>query len=43
MLEFEEDEINFCIAEESKGEEEGTLLKVVMKLKKKYLGISKIE
>ena len=43
MLEFEEDEINFCIAEESKGEEEGTQLKVVMRLKKEYLGISKIE
>lgn len=43
LIEFEEDEINFCITEESKGEEEGTLLKVIMRLKKEYLGISKIE
>ena len=43
MVEFEEDEINFCVLEDMNGEEEGVMLKVIMHLDKEYLGISKIE
>ena len=43
MVEVEDDELNFCIFEDIKDEEEGVLLKVIMRLDKEYLGISKIE
>ena len=43
MVEFEDDELNFCVLEEIEGEEEGVMLKVIMRLDKENLGISKIE
>ena len=43
MVEFEEDELNFCVLEDIDGEEEGVMLKVVMHLDREYLGISRIE
>ena len=43
MVEFEDNELNFCVFEDMKGEDEGVMLKVVMHLDNEYLGISKIE
>ena len=43
MVEFEDNELNFCVFEDMKGEDEGVMQKVVMHLDNEYLGISEIE
>ena len=43
MVEFEDNELNFCVFEDLKGEDEGVMQKVVMHLDNEYLGISEIE